>query len=132
MMAERKKRGRPPLPPFRLRWATSKDDKPTAADEAVMRELTAEDIALFEAMRNRGGRPVNHKLNQELLDVVHDVKRRGISLKAGLEKFIARKHGDVENLPDWVAKYRRRIERLRPNRRRQSRALVGASDEKSQ
>jgi hypothetical protein len=113
----RKKRGRPSGLPFRFRWATSKDDKPTAEDEAVVCELTAEDIALWEATRNRGGRPADHALNQALVEVANDARRCGISLRASVKRFLKHKL-DRGASPDEVSRYERRLNRqlrrLRP------------------
>ena len=114
MMTEgpRKKRGRPQR----------------VVSSEIARELTAEDVALYEATRNRGGRPADPD-NQSLLEIANDAQRRGISLRAGVKEFIE-KHGR-DATQDEVARCERQINRLR-RRLRQGRALVGASNEKLQ
>jgi hypothetical protein len=96
-MTERKRRGRPPIP---INW-----------EEVEVRELTAEDIAQWEATRNRGGRPANRDLNQWLLEVVNDAKRRGISRRTCLIESLERKHGHAPKMKD-VFRCERQIGRL--------------------
>jgi hypothetical protein len=112
----RKKRGRPRCVPWDeiLPWSKIVPDYPAGA----------------MVVRTKGGRPADWDLNQALLEVANDAKRRGISLRAGVKEFL-RKHGHPAE-PDDVRRCERQINRLRRiNRLRQSRALVGASNEKS-
>jgi len=82
----------------------------------IVREITAEDLAWLEATRNRGGRPPDRALNQSLLEVAKDAKRRGISLRAGVKEFIECKLGRAPSAEE-VSSVERRINRLRSKSR---------------
>jgi hypothetical protein len=92
-----------------------------------MHEITDEEAALSEAMRNRGGRPPDRARNQWLLEIVKDAERRGITRRDCLREAFQRKHGRAAD-PDDVHRYERQIDRLlRPKDTRRPFAGAGES-----
>ena len=76
----------------------------------IIRELTAEDIRLREATRNKGGRP-EHSLNRELREGTA-ARPAGQSQQAFVREWFERQNGYAPTL-DEVIKIERRIRRRR-------------------
>jgi hypothetical protein len=79
-----------------------------------VRELTREDLERYEATRNRGGRPANRDLDQELAEGWIDAKGLGMKKQAFVKKWFKGKYGRAAKQKD-VWRYVRRLDRqLRP------------------
>jgi hypothetical protein len=105
-----RKRGRPPLP-VGIKIVRALMGGLTGVN-AMLDAMLEGRVGEIRRRNPKGGRPADLAFNKELLEVVKDAERRGVTLRACLEEFIERKLGRPAELED-VARCRRQIDRLR-------------------